>query len=407
MSADIVSESIFIEDFGAEKQLSFFQALKLNRFSGKLSFFDLKKTEWVFFLFMGRIIYATGGKHLVRRWRRNLAEFFPQIAKVLPQEIQQIKIENVADVRLSWDYHLLNLWFDQQKISLEQIAASIKARTNEVLFDLTQASVVSFELVEQKEFAFKPLCMVDAQQQIDAAGKLWSKWQEYDFQGISPDLAPHIVRHDRLQANTNEKTYQVFQRLFDGKHSIRDIAVQKQSDVLTFMRSLSSFLDFGAIAFAEIPDLPYPIALPETTADTAPSESKGSHSPKVACVTLNGVMKQQLSKVSQKLNYGFVEVKDCLQALALLLEAEPDLIAIDVELPESQAYEICTQLRKLDYLNDVPIVLFARNIGLIERMKSKMSGASELFQHSMDIKAILTMVEKHMLMRQIARSKAG
>ena len=88
--------------------------LKQEQFSGNLL---VKSTagegavaqDWNFCLFLGRILYATGGNHPVRRWQRNLLAQCPQL------DIGQLKtlvvnISNPASLSAvtTWEYQLLH-----------------------------------------------------------------------------------------------------------------------------------------------------------------------------------------------------------------------------------------------------------------------------------------------------------
>ena len=67
-----------IPQFNAIKQLEFFESLKNSKFSGQLEISDTNDNSWTFYLYLGRIIYGTGGTHPTRRWRRNLVSYCPQ-----------------------------------------------------------------------------------------------------------------------------------------------------------------------------------------------------------------------------------------------------------------------------------------------------------------------------------------
>lgn len=397
MTADFNPDIIPIEDFNASRQMRLFQALKLNRFSGQLSFKNAQEIEWIFFLYLGRIIYGTGGKHPVRRWRRNLVTYLPQIAKDLPQELKAINLEQESEILLIWDYHLLNIWHKEQKINIEQVAQYIKGLTGEILFDLAQANKISFHLKAQKKQYFQPLAMIDAEQQIISTEKFWKKWQALDFQKIFPDLAPNIINAQAIQEIASEKTYQALVRLLDGKHSIRDLAVQKQTDYLTFLRSIMTYIQLGDIELLEIPDIAYPIAIGDTTVkpESTIEDTNKINQLIIACITNSSIMNQVLAKVALVFDYKFISENNSMQAIPVLLDSKPDLIFLDIELSGVSGFELCTQLRQLEFFNKTPIILFGRNISLVEKMKSKMSGASDLLQQSIDIKAISDLVQKH------------
>jgi chemotaxis family two-component system response regulator PixG len=396
MTADFNPDIIPIKDFDASKQMKLFQALKQNRFSGQLSFKNTQDIEWLFFLYMGRIIYATGGKHPVMRWRRNLAKYMPQIANQLQKEIKEVNWESVSEIWLIWDYHLLHLWVKQQKIDLKQVTKNIRGLTSEILFDITQANTVSFYLIPQKKLSFQPLAMIDAEQQITQTERFWQKWQELGFSEILPNLAPIIVNAQTLQETASEKTYQFFTKLLDGKHTIRDLAFQKQTNSLIFLRSIFPYIQLGDIKLLDIADIPCPITIPKTqTKHQSVAKITNARKLSIACVTISPIMSQIMTKVATVAGYNIISESDSLQAMPLLLDSKPDLIFLDTELTGLSGYEICTQLRQLNYFSKTPIILLARNITLIERMKSKMSGASELFQQSMDVKAVLNLVQKY------------
>ncbi len=401
-------ELIFhIKNFTASEQTQYFQDLQHNQFSGQVVFQDLHQTKWTFFFDLGKVIYATGGRHPVRRWRRNLVCHLPQIAQQLSTEIKRINLETETEIWLSWDYHLLSLWLKQQKITTNQVVANINALVGEVLFELAQAPEVSCQLQEKAVLSWQPLARIDIEVQILNAGKAWSKWQELGLQTLSPNAAPWIIDLEKLQANTTETTFLALNRLIDGKRSIRDLAVKKQSHILTFMRSLNSFIDMEAIGFKEISDLPYPLVVPQMSATEVATQaplktSESNNQAKVACISHNKLLNQQLNKITEKLNYNLLNITDYVAAIGTILEIEPNLILIDIELPESSGYEICTQLRKLEYLSHIPIILCGRSVSLMERMKAKMAGASETFEISMNVTQLLRTVERYRILSQVA-----
>ena len=397
MAADFNPDIVPIKNFDAFKQKMLFQALKQNRFSGKLCFQNGLDIEWVFFLYLGRIVYVTGGRHPIRRWRRNVIAYFPQIAEKLQQELQIDSFGSSADTLMTWDYYLLCLWVEQDKIDLEKVTKYIRALTNEVLFEITQANTVSFQLFTQEKSAFKSLAMIDAQKQITHVAKVWQQWIELGFQNISPDLAPQIVNFQTLKESSSEKTYQFLTKVLDGKQTIRDLAFQKKTNNATFLRSIFHYLQLGDIDLIEVPDIPLPTTITEALEKQKSNQQDIPDVKKrlIVCVAVNPIMNRIMEKVAQVADYDFVSEKNYLEAMSLLLESKPNIIFLDIELPGMNGYEICTQLRKIDDFKKVPIILLGKNITLVERMKSKLSGASELFQQSMDIRSLLDLIKKY------------
>lgn len=199
MTPQSTSKPKLIDNFIASKQLELFKELKEKCFSGEVVFSDRRNITWHFHLYLGRIVYTTGGEHPVRRWRRNLAYYFPQIVANLKSELELLQTIATEKIILSWDYYLLSLWIERQKIDREQANKMIRAVAAEVLFDITHAKNVDYYLIPQERASFKPLAMVDCEQQIIEAWKLWQQWEETKFAAYSPNLAPLIKQSQALQ----------------------------------------------------------------------------------------------------------------------------------------------------------------------------------------------------------------
>ena len=92
-----------INNFFGIKQSSLFHTLKKPQFTGELSIssFNNNEDKWTFYFYLGRIIYATGGKHPIKRWMRTVKKIVPYSAdklyvidlQVLPKSAQNL-----------WDY---------------------------------------------------------------------------------------------------------------------------------------------------------------------------------------------------------------------------------------------------------------------------------------------------------------
>ena len=413
MTAELTPHPIPIDKFIASKQIKLFQDLKQKHFSGQIVFKDWE-TEWIFTLYLGRVLYITGGKHPVRRWRRNLAYYFPQMAFQLQSELSSLEAKTIDEISTSWDYHLLYLWVEQEKIEREQTTKMIRAIVTEVLFDITQTRDIVYCLQPQAEPWQQRLAMIDAEQQIIDAWKLWQEWQHTKISNFSPNLAPVVKQPKKLKAKASEKTYQALIRLLDGKESLRDLAIRKQTGLLLAARSITPYIQLGFIKLIEIPDLPVPIAkyTPEkreattvkvtSTLSSRDFELQSSHSnsipdrqPLIAYIETNSVVCQIVKKIVTSAGYNFISPRDPFQAIAILLDSKPDIIFINLESMQFTGYELCSQLRQLPYFKDIPIILFSKNINLVDRVKAKIAGCSELFDRPLEARSILNAITKY------------
>lgn len=419
MSSDQNPYLISIKDFVASKQIRLFQGLKQNCFSGQLIIKDTQEKIWSFSLYLGRIVYVRGGTHNTRRWRRNLVAHLPQIAHRLQQELNSLESLAGNDIEISWDYSLLSIWLVEEKINREDVTKMIRSITTEVLFDITQTKEITYQLEAQEKYLSQPLAMIDSEQQIIEAWKSWQCWHQSGLETISPNLVPIIEQPEQLKERTSPKTYQALTRLLDGKHTLRDLALQKQKDVLLMTRSLIPYIQLKFLKLIEIPDINTPIVIdPDFDTTSTPTGTEESYFPPsdsdmestnlsqflsmerqkpiIACVDSNDSVCETIGKIVNRAGYSFKAEKEPLRALAILLALKPDFIFIDLLMPGLNGYELCAQLRQLSSFRDTPIVIFSNNTNLIDRVKAKMVGCSELVEKSLEAQAILGIIAKYL-----------
>lgn len=379
--------------FTASKQIRFLEQLKQLRFSGELVLTEPQGQQWSFYLYLGNIMYATGGIHPVRRWQRNLAAYSTQITAYhrapLQRDLAQI---NATKLPNCWEYQLLYAWVEQQKIASEQAAQIIQAVTLEVLFDVAQAMRASYQIKQDKSLS-TPLVLIDVQRAIAEAQYLWQAWQQEKLASYSPNGAPVIKQPVHLKNCTSPQAYQTLTYLLDGKRSLRDVALLMKRDVLQVTRSLLPFLQSGLIELTRIPDLPVPVdaAIPKK-----PSNTEASKKFLVACVDDSPLVCQTLEALLTGAGYQFVGVQDGLRAIATILTRKPDAIFLDLVMPNTNGYEICAQLRKLPSFQKTPILILTGNDGIVDRVRAKLVGASDFLSKPVDAEIVLSILRKHL-----------
>ncbi|HIK37092.1 MAG: response regulator [Geminocystis sp.] len=384
------SNVIPFREFNAAKQAGFFENLKQPRFTGRLLFTGPKNVQWVFYLYLGRLVYATGGNHPVRRWRRNVIAYLPNMPSqmaAIQEELDQIQIQGEDDC---WEYELLCFWVDKEKITLEQASKFVRSTIVEVLFDMTQAMQVSCQLKPDKDLPFPTrLVLLDAEQLIAEAQKLWHAWQAAKIADRSPDMAPVIAQPQELKQQTKPQVYQTLCQLLDGQHTLRDLSIRMKKDVVTVTRSLLPYVQRGFVRLVEIPDLPPPkISKPE--AETVNQKIT------IACIDDSPLICQTMEKIITGAGYNFIGINDALRAIAILLSKKPDLIFLDLVMPNANGYEICSQLRKLTFFKNTPIVILTGNDGIVDRVRAKMVGSSDFLSKPIDANLVLETIRKHL-----------
>ncbi|MDJ0845346.1 response regulator [Crocosphaera sp.] len=390
---------ISISEFTSSRQASFFDTLKQPRFSGQLILTNSKGKQWFFYLYLGRIMYATGGTHPVRRWRRHIARYLPEIAAKLSSLQLDLASLGNQDFRLCWEYQLLCLWVEQQKVSREKAARMIRSIIIEVLFDITQSMEVTCEL-RQDNLLSTRLVLIDADQLIPEAQKQWQAWQGAKVADRSPNSAPIIRQADELQQRTSPQVYQTLKQLLDGNQTLRDLSVRMKRDVVTVTSSLLPYVQMGLVELITIDDLSPPVSTPTPTPTVATPEVPVG--PLVACVDDSPLMCQTLEKILVGANYQFLGINDPLRAIAILLARKPAVIFLDLIMPNANGYEICGQLRKLSFFRHTPIIILTGNDGIVDRVRAKMVGSTDFMSKPVNPDVVLSAIRKHLKQENVA-----
>ncbi|MFP3345400.1 response regulator, partial [Halomonas sp. SIMBA_159] len=74
----------------------------------------------------------------------------------------------------------------------------------------------------------------------------------------------------------------------------------------------------------------------------------------IACVDDSPQVTQTVEQIVRENGYDFIGINDPLRANATLLKVKPDLIFLDLIMPNTNGYEICTQLRRVSSLQEIP-----------------------------------------------------
>jgi two-component system, chemotaxis family, response regulator PixG len=146
-----------------------------------------------------------------------------------------------------------------------------------------------------------------------------------------------------------------------------------QRPLPSLLRALLPWIENGMIELQEISDLPLPVSqLQASSFRTCPS-------PKalIACIDDSPLIGHTLSHVLNPLGYEVLPIANPLRGITTLLDRKPDLIFLDLIMPNTNGYELCTFLRKTSVFEKTPIVILTDSDTIIDRVRAKMAGSSE------------------------------
>jgi CheY-like chemotaxis protein len=80
-----------------------------------------------------------------------------------------------------------------------------------------------------------------------------------------------------------------------------------------------------------------------------------------------------------------------------ILRVQPDIILLNVEMPNLNGYEICSLLRKHTHYQDTPIILMTERMGLRDRVKAKFVKANGYLEKPFSQGDLLKIIFEHIV----------
>ena len=394
------ANAVKTSNFPAAEQAELFQTLKQIPFSGELVVSGPQGLKWVFYLHKGYIFYVSGGNHAVRRWKRNLAVNIPHIPTDNNTLQRELAEGTVKEYPISWDYYLLSFWLQQQKINRDQATKMVWSLIVEVLFDINQAMQVNYEL-KVLDLETAGFVLVDGEQAVAEAERQWIAWQNAKFNHFSPNGTPTIGKNDQLKQNISPQVYQRLNQLLDGQSTLRDLSLKMRRDLVTVTRSLVPYLQIGLVELANTPDFPAPFV-------GAILAKNSEENPLIACVDDSPLICNALQEIIGKAGYRFLAMTEPKRALKIFPALRPDIIFLDLMMPETDGFEVCEKLRRHPVFRSTPIIILTGNDGVVDRVKAKIVRSSDfLSKATVEPTTVLEVIHKHLRHCTLLKAKGN
>ncbi|BAZ43409.1 putative two-component response regulator [Chondrocystis sp. NIES-4102] len=219
-------------------------------------------------------------------------------------------------------------------------------------------------------------------------------WQSLSTHLTSPYQCPHLNNPDKL-SESSAPILSKFAKFLKGL-SFRQLGLILNQDELKIAQLLYPYIKSGEITIHPPPD-PYN-RLPHISGSSN-KQNIGSNFPtkyKVACIDDSPTILDEMQRFLGADNYEITRIEDPLKAAPILLRLKPDLILMDISMPNINGYTLCSFFRGSASLKQVPIIMVSGRTGFIDKTRAKMAGATDYLTKPFSRSELLTVVNQYL-----------
>ncbi|MEL6927266.1 MAG: response regulator [Cyanobacteria bacterium J06600_6] len=230
-----------------------------------------------------------------------------------------------------------------------------------------------------------PLMLQNIQQRIQG-------WQNFNRVIHSPYQCPHLTNPQSLTQSSPPVLLKIAK--FLKGLSFRQLALILNQDELKIAQLLKPYITSGDITIREPPQ-PF-ASLPHIPSNFAPIGIERTEGKlKIACIDDSPTILDEMQRFLADDIYEITTIEDPLKAAPILLRLKPDLILMDISMPNINGYKLCSFFRGSAALKKVPIIMVSGRTGFIDKTRAKMVGATDYLTKPFTQTDLLTVVHRH------------
>lgn len=313
---------------------------------------------WSIYLEHGKLYYASNSVDPFERLDRHLRRLSRQIPTLVSAVRVQVRLifESELESQSSQnpDYQAICWLVNQQYLNLDQAATLVEEIAEEVLVSLLAVKEGSYQLIEQNPSEEPPkFCRLELRTLVERCHEQMRRQQPQE-----PANKPS-GRTESPSQNSTSSSAEMMQK----PASITSSAVPGNK--------------------TNNPNL-----------NSAKPLAKGTYT--IACIDDSPTVLNAINSFLDDKSFSVVMINDPVRALMQVVRIKPDLILLDVEMPNLDGYELCSLLRKHSLFKTTPIIMVTGNTGFLDRAKAKLVRASGYLTKPFNQSELLKMVFKHL-----------
>ncbi|MEO0647606.1 MAG: response regulator [Cyanobacteria bacterium J06650_10] len=369
--------------------------------------------QWRFYVLDGQLLYVSSSVLAVRRFDRAVRCYRPRWE-------WSVASEWALDSQ-SWELPLLERAIAQNQLSPIQIKLILRMVAEECLVELLCEGVVKSEwhpyhLESSSAYRSAALSATETRRILSKAERIAQSWKASPLGHLSLSATPIASVPGALGVLA------IPSQCLEGGMTLWDILASHVSSLGKLTQLLLPLVESQKVTFQLLLDLPLPfekpsaarLAVPQaardlassaTTAQRSPSSSFASSAqpatatgkaPLIACIDDSPVLTLSLKKILTSAGYRTLSIPEPMRGFSKLIEYQPDLILLDLMLPNADGYSVCKFLRETPAFAKTPIIILTGQDSNLDRMRARLVGATEFLTKPPKPVALLEMIERHL-----------
>jgi len=300
---------------------------------------------WSIYLEKAKLVYASNSLEPFERLDRHLTSLSHQVPTLVGAVRYHLATCPPTQSGQNSDYQAICSLVDNQYLNHAQAAILIEGLTREVFESLSLVRQGDCEIIDSGEFTqFPKFCHIDISL---LTNHLQSQLQPPKFSVSVPNLS--LESPGSPLPNESDSTNSI------------------QAPPIQFNDSINSHHD-------------YPV--------------KNNYT--IACIDDNPSVLKTINLFLDAENYSVVMIDNPLKALMQIIRCKPDLILLDITMPNIDGYELCSLMRRHSSFKKTPIIMVTGNSGLLDRARAKLVRATDYLTKPFTKSDLLKIVQKYL-----------
>jgi two-component system, chemotaxis family, response regulator PixG len=393
------------------------------------------RIRWSFYIERGNLVYASHSLDSFERLERHL--------RALSREVPALDDKVRSQLRLLFDdpspdnakykvtseilcvEYIAILWLVNENHLPKPMAGKLVARIiQEVIEAFLCLPNGKFSGIYYEHFLQESYCNLSIGRILEVVTQRLQEWYKLGPTIRSPYQCPYLVSQKAAEKRMPPETVQRLGRILRG-FNFCQLGALLGKDPLAIAKQLRSLVSDGSILLrdplAPFNMLPHTYYLApdeereniERLAETfALKESENRDDiasiskivlkqsvkiSKIVCIDDNESMLNIIGSYLGNEDFQITLIQDSMKALIKINSIRPDLILLDIGMPNVDGYQLCSLIRKSSKFRDIPIVMVTGNKGLINRARANIAGATDYLTKPFAQADLLKMVMRHLM----------